>query len=230
MKYELVLFDSDGTLFDFEMASEAALKNSYHLFGIDGKWNSNTMTHYRKVNKQIWNEFEQKKITPAQLKPERFKRFLSEISEPDIDPEKFSDNYLKILSQGTFLIDHAEDIVKWCAERFKIGIITNGFTSVQKPRFSESILDEYFEHYIISEEIGFAKPYPEIFDYALNKFNHTVKESVIIIGDNLTSDIKGGNDFGIETCWLNEDGKETSEIVPTYEIKNLLDLKEILTN
>lgn len=230
MKYELVLFDSDGTLFDFEMASEVALKNSYHLFGIDEKWNSDTMTHYRKLNKQIWNEFEQKKITPTQLKPERFRRFLSEISEPDIDPKKFSDNYLKILSEGTYLIENAEEIVKWCSEKLKIGIITNGFTSVQKPRFSESILDQYFEHYIISEEIGFAKPFPEIFEYAFNKFDHTNKDTAIIIGDNLTSDIKGGNNFGIDTCWLNEEGQENSGIIPTYEIKNLLELKNILTN
>ena len=138
--------------------------------------------------------------------------------------------YLLSLSQSTDLIEGAEDLVKWCSGKFKLGIITNGLTSVQKPRFGKSILNKYFEHYIISEEIGFAKPNSEIFDYSFNKFDHVDKNSAIIIGDNLTSDIKGGNDYGIDTCWINQFGVSGNSIIPTYEIKDLSELKQILSS
>ena len=229
MKYKLVLFDADGTLFDFERASEEAIKSGLMNFNID-RWNSETMTIYRKVNKQIWDEFELKQISASNLKAERFKRFFIEISVENVDPKEFSDYYLFSLSQNTDLIEGAEDIVKWCYGKFELGIITNGLTSVQKPRLNSSILDEYFEHYIISEEIGFAKPHAEIFDYSFDKFEHTDKESAIIIGDNLTSDIKGGNNYGIDTCWINQTGANNNSIIPTYEISDLTQLKNILSS
>ena len=227
MKYELVLFDADGTLFDFDKASEEALKRAMQLFNID-KWNADTWTLYKKVNKQIWNEFELKQISAADLKLERFRRFFSALSVTDVEPKDFSDKYLLFLSQGTYLIDGALELVQWCYGKFRLGIITNGLTNVQKPRFNESVLNKYFEHYIISEEIGFAKPHPEIFDYSFEKFNHTDKKSAIIIGDNLTSDIKGGIDYGIDTCWFNALGANSDSIIPTYEINKLENLKDIL--
>ena len=227
MKYELVLFDADGTLFDFDKASEEALKRAMQLFNID-KWNADTWALYKKVNKQIWNEFELKQISAADLKLERFRRFFSALSVTDVEPKDFSDKYLLFLSQGTYLIDGALELVQWCYGKFRLGIITNGLTNVQKPRFNESVLNKYFEHYIISEEIGFAKPHPEIFDYSFEKFNHTDKKSAIIIGDNLTSDIKGGIDYGIDTCWFNALGANSDSIIPTYEINKLENLKDIL--
>lgn len=227
MKYELVLFDADGTLFDFDKASEEALKKALQLFNID-KWNAEIWTLYKKINKQIWDEFEQKQISAADLKQERFRRFFSAVSITGIDPKEFSDKYLLFLSQGTYLIDGAEDLVEWCYDKFKLGIITNGLTSVQKPRFNQSVLNKYFEHYIISEEIGFAKPHREIFDYSFEKLRHTDKNSAIIIGDNLTSDIKGGIDYGIDTCWFNTSGASKDSIIPTCEINNLAELKKIL--
>jgi len=229
MKYKLVLFDADGTLFDFEKASEEALKKAFKKFEIDS-WNSETMTIYRKVNKQIWDEFELKQISASNLKAERFRRFFIAISVENADPKEFGDYYLLSLSQNTDLIEGAEDLVKWCYGKFNLGIITNGLTSVQKPRFNNSILNIYFEHYIISEDIGFAKPHTEIFDYSFNKFEHIDKNSAIIIGDNLTSDIKGGNDYGIDTCWINQFGASKNSIIPTYEIKDLVELKTILSS
>ncbi len=228
MKYELILFDADGTLFDFEKASEEALKRAFQSFNLDN-WNSEALVLYKKVNKQIWDEFELKQISAADLKAERFRRFFIELSVKNVDPKDFSDKYLLFLSEGGYLIEGAEELVKWCYGKFKLGIITNGLTLVQKPRFRDSILNKYFEHYIISEEIGFAKPHAEIFDHSFNKFDHTDKDSAIIIGDNLTSDIKGGNNYGIDTCWINQFGASKDSIIPTYEIKDLAELKKILS-
>ena len=119
--------------------------------------------------------------------------------------------------------------MKQCSKSYNLVIVTNGLASVQNPRFNNSELKKYFSHIVISEEIGFAKPKKEIFDYTFELLGSTTKESSLIIGDNLSSDIKGGSDYGIDTCWINPQKIENkTDIVPTYEITELNELKSIL--
>ena len=126
------------------------------------------------------------------------------------------------------MLENAEEIVKWCSQRFELAIVTNGLASVQNPRFMNSDLRKYFKHIIISEEIGFAKPKRKFFDFTFEKFGNPKRETVIIIGDNLSSDVKGGLDFGIDACWFNPTKAENNGIIPTFEISNLNELKKIL--
>jgi len=227
MKYKTILFDADGTLYDFDKAAVEALKSSFNKYNLN--WTENIFSIYEDVNKKIWNDFEKGLITTKEIKTERFKRFFDLIDVYNIDSIKFSKDYLEFLSQNNYLLEGAEDIVKWSSEKFELAIVTNGLASVQNPRFKSSELRKHFKHIIISEEIGFAKPKKEIFDYTFNLLNNPRKESVIIIGDNLTSDIKGGEDYGIDTCWFNPTGaNNNSDLVPTYEISNLNELKKIL--
>ena len=227
MKYKIILFDADGTLYDFDKAAVEALKSSFDKYDIE--WTAKRFEIYEEVNKKIWNDFEKGLITTKEIKTERFKRFFDAIKVDNIYSLQFSKDYLNFLSQNNYLLDGAADIVKWSNEKFELAIVTNGLASVQNPRFKNSELRRYFKHIIISEEIGFAKPKKEIFDYSFKLFNNPNKESVIIIGDNLTSDIKGGLDYGIDTCWFNPTKKKNnSNIVPTYEISNLNELKKIL--
>ncbi len=227
MKYTTILFDADGTLYDFDKAAVEALKSSFNKYNIE--WTEKRFQIYEEVNKKIWDDFEKGLISTKEIKTERFKRFFNLIRVENIDSIQFSIDYLEFLSQNNYLLEGAADIVKWSSEKFKLAIVTNGLASVQNPRFKNSELRECFKHIIISEEIGFAKPKREIFDYTFALFNNPNKDSVIIIGDNLTSDIKGGADYGIDTCWFNPlKNKNNSEIVPTYEISNLNELKKIL--
>lgn len=227
MKYKTILFDADGTLYDFDKAAVEALKSCFNKYNLE--WTINTFLIYEDVNKKIWNDFEKGLITTKEIKRERFKRFFDIIEISNIDSLKFSNDYLEFLSQNNYLLEGAKDIVKWSSEKFELAIVTNGLASVQNPRFKNSELRKYFKHIIISEEIGFAKPKKEIFDYSFDLLNNPSKESVIIIGDNLTSDIKGGEDYGIDTCWFNPSQTiRNSEISPTYEISDLNELKNIL--
>lgn len=227
MKYKTILFDADGTLFDFDKAAVEALKSSFKKFNLE--WTTNTFLIYENVNKKIWNDFEKGLITTKEIKTERFKRFFDIIEVSNIDSIQFSKDYLEFLSQNNYLLDGAKDIIKWSSERFALAIVTNGLASVQNPRFKSSELRKYFKHIIISEEIGFAKPKKEIFDHTFDLLNNPSKESVIIIGDNLTSDIKGGEDYGIDTCWFNPANTVSNTgINPTYEISNLNEFKKIL--
>jgi 2-haloacid dehalogenase len=227
MGYKVILFDADGTLYDFDKAAVEALKSNFNKYNIT--WKNNTFEIYEEVNKKIWDDFENGLITVIEIKTIRFKRFFDTIGVENIDSIEFSKDYLNFLSQNNYLLPQAEEIIKWSSKKFKLAIITNGLASVQNPRFKISELRKYFEHIIISEEIGFAKPKKEIFDFAFSKFNNPSKDSVIIIGDNLSSDIKGGIDYKIDTCWFNPGkNKNSNGIIPTYEISNLNELKKIL--
>ena len=228
MKYKIILFDADGTLYDFDKSAVQALKSNFEKNNLE--WTAERFEIYERVNKKIWDEFEKGLISTTQIKTERFKRFFDAIGVDGIDSIQFSKDYLEFLSQNNYLLPQAKEIVEWANEKFDLVIVTNGLASVQNPRFKNSELRKYFKHIVISEEIGAAKPHQEIFDFAFNLLKNPNKNEVIIIGDNLSSDIKGGINYGIDTCWINPKGKEnSSNIQPTYEIKELMELKNVLT-
>jgi len=225
MKYKLVLFDADGTLFDFDTAEREAFEETFKEFGV---FEDQERLHkvYEIINMAIWRDFEQKKITSKELRIERFRRFFVK-ENIQIDPVIFSPFYLKRLSEGTHLLPGAQEIINFLFEKCELALATNGLADVQNPRFAGSELVEYFKHIFISEEIGHPKPDKEFFQYVFQELPY--KESSIIIGDSLTSDIKGGNDFGIDTCWFNPNKcTNKSRIIPTYEINDLGDLRSIL--
>ncbi len=228
MNYNLLIFDADGTLFDFDKTEKLALKNTFLKNNL-GRFTSDKIFIYQKVNKQIWKEFEDGQISAEKLKVERFKRFLHEIGKPNISPSQVSDGFLFYLSQNSDLLPGAENLLTELSMKFRLVLMTNGLTKVQKPRFANSSIAKYFELLIISEEIGLAKPNHEIFDYTFQKLNFTDKSKTLIIGDNLSSDIQGGINFGIDSCWFNSKKKENnSTILPTYQISKLYQLKKIL--
>ena len=225
MKYKLVLFDADGTLFDFDTAEKEAFEKTFKQFGINENLE---LLHkeYEIINLAIWRDFEQKKITSEKLRVERFQRFFAK-ENLDLDPSIISPIYLKYLSEGTHLLQGAKEIISFLFGNCELALATNGLADVQNPRFADSDLAKYFQHIFISDEIGHPKPDPEFFEHIFSKLPHN--ESAIIIGDNLISDIMGGNDFGIDTCWFNPN-KRTNEsgVIPTFEISDLKELRSIL--
>ena len=225
MKYKLVLFDADGTLFDFDTAEKQAFEKTFKQFGITENLKQ-LHKEYEIINMAIWRDFEQKKITSKELRIERFQRFFAK-ENLQLDPEVISPIYLKYLSEGTHLLSGAKEIVSFLFGKCELALATNGLADVQNPRFADSDLAKYFKHIFISEEIGHPKPNSEYFQHIFRKLPH--KESAIIIGDNLISDIKGGNDFGIDTCWFNQNKRyNKSGIIPTFEINDLAELKRII--
>jgi len=181
---------------------------------------------YKEINSGIWQDFEKHLISAKDLRVERFRRFVEQ-ENLNINPVEMSEKYLLFLSEGTYLIEGATKVVS--AIKQPKALITNGLTEVQYPRIQNSPLAPYFNHIFISEEIGFPKPEPEIFEFAFKQVEYNNKSSAIIIGDNLSSDIKGGNNFGIDTCWFNIHNLENkTNIIPDYEISNLNEVLEIV--
>lgn len=227
MKYDVLIFDADETLFDFDKSERYALLHAMKEFGV----NYNESYHlpiYIKINSAIWKEFELGKITQDALKTERFRRFLSKIGEP-IDADELSSSYLKHLADASFLINGSFELIEALKPFYRMIIITNGLMIVQKKRIKTSILAPFFEDVIISEEINRSKPDAGIFDYALHTMQYTDKQKVLMIGDSLTSDMKGGNNAGIDTCWYNPNHKaNTSGVTLTYEVSSYDELKQLL--
>lgn len=227
MKYEVIIFDADETLFDFRKSEREALKNTMVQFDIDYDENYHLKV-YKDINTVIWKEFEDGLIIQKDLNIERFKRLLNKL-DVKFDETEFAKAYVNHLSCASFLYDDSIDLIESLHKNYKIIIITNGLKDVQDNRIRKSIIGKYFEDVVVSEEVEISKPDPKIFEHALNNIKHTDKSKVLMVGDSLTSDIQGGINFGIDTCWFNSNNiiKKTA-IEPTYEISNLMALKNIL--
>ncbi len=229
MKYEVILFDADETLYDFKKSEREAFKNTMLEFNIEYD-EENHLKTYQDINTTLWKEFEQGLITQEKLKIERFKR-LSDMLKINFDENNFAILYMKHLSNASFLYDNSIDLLDELNQHYRLGIVTNGLTLVQDKRIRQSTIAKYFDAIVISEEILISKPNPGIFEYTLKNLDFFDKSKVLMVGDSLNSDIQGGINFGIDTCWYNPNKiKNETSIKPTYEISNLNELKSLLLN
>lgn len=226
MKYEVIIFDADNTLFDFNKSEKVAFTNlitEYKLTDHD-----NLYEIYHQINSQIWNEFEQGLISQEKLKTERFNRLAKQL-KINLDADKMAKSYTAYLANASFLYSESVQIIKDLSLKYRLLIITNGLKDIQENRISKSIISSYFEAIIISEVVKVAKPDYKIFEYALNSINYNNKSKILMVGDSLTSDIQGGINFGIDTCWYNpQNNHNSTKVKPTYIINNLLSLYKII--
>lgn len=226
LRYDVLLFDLDDTLFDFGMTEKNALHQLFIEFGLPNGV-KDYFAEYKEISKVLWEDLEKGRTTLAELKVERFKRlFLKEAL--DINAEVFGHKYIENLGKEVHMIEGVEEMVEKLSN-CRFALLTNGFTIAQHARISGSSLKELFEVIVTSEEAGYQKPQPEIFEYTLEKLHLTDKSRVLMIGDSLTSDIQGGNNFGIDTCWFNPHlKKNVTTIQPTFEVQTWDQLVEIV--
>lgn len=229
MNYKVLIFDADETLFDFKKAEKEAFKETILEFGINYDESYHFET-YKVINSAIWKELEQGLITQSKLKIERFKR-LSDKLKISFDEVEFANAYMKHLANGSFLFEDSTDLIKSIKDKYTLVIVTNGLTAVQEKRIKQSSIAKYFNNIVISENIGISKPNPGIFEYTLKDMKNIKKSEVLMIGDSLSSDIQGGTNFEIDTCWYNPNKIENkTDLKPTYEVSSLKELKNLLLN
>jgi YjjG family noncanonical pyrimidine nucleotidase len=224
LKYTWLLFDADDTLFDFPKAEANALKWTLEQAGLT--FQPEYFGLYSRFNQQVWGEFERGEVTSTELRIKRFRLFFDE-TRLNADPQTVSPLYLRNLALGTDLLPGAEEVIRTLQGLYHLGLVTNGLKDVQRPRLENSALHDCFEKVFISEEVGAAKPSREYFDAVFHGIGQPPKKSVLLIGDSLTSDMRGGVDYGIDTCWYNPKGK-TTELPVTYQISQLKGLLSIL--
>jgi len=224
--YDIILFDIDDTLFDFTKSEQEAFNKVFEKYNLFNNLKLYEKS-YQEISKVLWRDLENGIISLAELGSERFRRLFLE-HELEIDAVVFNQDYLGFLGEQTHLVQGAEKVISELSNK-RLAIITNGYTDVQTSRTNNSPLKDTFEHIIISESTGFQKPQTGIFDYAFDKLQITDKSNVLMVGDSLTSDIQGGINYGIDTCWFNPKHKENNtSLKPTYEINKLESLLEII--
>ena len=226
MNYQWLFFDADGTLFDYDQAEASALEGAFRDFLLP--FDAQSSDVYRRINHQIWLDFENGQITAEVLRVRRFER-LFEALHIRVSPVEFSERYLQNLAWASDLMTGAEETVQALHGKYRLAIITNGLKEVQRSRLERSGLAGYFDVVAISDELGVAKPDPRFFAAVFEQIGNPEKESVLVIGDSLTSDIQGGIRVGLDTCWFNPSGKPPDPKFPaTYEIHALEQLLHLL--
>lgn len=225
-KYTNLLFDLDGTLFDFDAGETYAFHKVCDYFHIS--FSSEVLALYQSINLSYWKAYERGEITTTALSVARFRDFSAAVGA-DGDPALMSKLYQDHLGEDCTPIKDALYTCRILRERgYTLSIITNGRSNTQHSRLSKSELIFMISNLFISEEIGFQKPKPEYFDYVFSKLGINPSQA-LVIGDSLTSDISGGIQYGIDTCWFNP--KKTTNTLPqspTYEITNLSELLSTL--
>lgn len=228
--YKDVFFDLDHTLWDFERNSRETLEELFFEFGLNDILNiplTEFIEIYEHENKLLWMEHLKGDISREFLRYERFRKVLAKFDASD-QPliTGISDYYLEKSPRKTNLFPGAISVLEQLHEKYRLHIITNGFSMVQYTKIEESKLSKYFKNIITSEIAGANKPDKIIFEYALKKASATVPHS-IMIGDTMHADIIGAKSIGMDQVWFNPN-KLTEEVKPTYEIDHLEGLLEIL--
>jgi 2-haloacid dehalogenase len=226
LPYTWLLFDADGTLFDYECAERAALRQALEQIGFP--YEPAHLTAYQRINQELWRALERAELKPEVLKVRRFERLFETLGIGH-SADEFSTRYLDCLSACSELIDGAAEVLLSLRKKYQLAIVTNGLTAVQRSRVARSAIRDQIAELIISEEIGCAKPAREYFETTFARLGQPSKRDVLLIGDNWASDIQGAVRFGIDACWFNPQrlprptGMEiTREIASLYELKNWL--------
>ena len=226
IRYPWLLLDADGTLFDYERAEAAALALAFADSGLP--YGLRSLEVYNELNQEMWLAFERGEISAEVLRVERFRRLFGVLGI-ECDVEQFSKRYLARLGERADLTGGAEELLRGLYGQVGMVLITNGLQNVQRSRLAHSTISSYLTGVVISEEVGAAKPDPRIFDAAFEQMGRPARQEVLIVGDSLTSDIQGGNQYGVDTCWYNPRYlPHSAEIEAVYEIRTLSELRGII--
>ena len=223
---EFLLLDLDDTILDFHMQEHFAIRKTLSAVGVEPT--DDVCDLYSKINLRHWKMLETGEMTREKLAWHRFLE-LFEALEVEADPHKTAQLYWENLATGHYFLPGAEEAVKALAKKYKLYMVTNGTASVQHSRIASAGLAPYFAGIFISQEIGADKPAKAYFESCFAQIPSFAQEKAMIIGDSLSSDIRGGKNAGIATCWINPKGKiAPAENKPEYEIKSITELEALL--
>lgn len=219
-RYPVVLFDLDHTLFDFEASKRVAFAEVLSAEGIaDG---DGLIGEFTAVERPLWRQLEAGELTLRTLNDARFAA-LVEHAGLDADPARMARNYLFWLGCSGGLLPGARELLDALHGTCTLGLVSNGYSEVQRARLPHFDLDRYFDTVVVSSEIEVAKPDPRFFDHALDALGRPEARDVLVVGDSLTSDIRGAAAAGLPTCWYNPLGLAVPETPPIDHVVATLD-------
>ncbi len=228
MPYTTFLLDLDHTLLDSVTSELAAFDYTLRRCGVE-----EPMVYfdtYKRINLSLWAAVERGEILPGDVKVERFELFRKEISL-DADSESMAADFVLGFASNGELYPGALEVLKELAATSTLAMITNGLSEVQRPRIERLGIGGFFDAIVVSAEVGVTKPGAAIFDIAFERLGNPPQESAVMVGDSLSSDIKGGSNYGIATCWYNPHQKTAAaDAVITHEIASLDELLGLRAN
>ena len=223
-----VLWDLDGTLLDFKASESAAIRKCFGLFGF-GACSKEMIARYSAINVRHWEMLERGERKREEILRGRFEEFLSSCGLDSTRAEEFNLAYEEALTDTVEFLPGAMETVEALRGKVVQCIVTNGNKLVQYPKLRRSGLDRVMEHVFISEELGAEKPTKAFFDRVFDALGSIAPEECLIVGDSLTSDMRGGVNAGVRTCWYNPIGAENrTEVVPDHEITRLGQVVELI--
>lgn len=224
--YDVLFLDLDDTILDFHKAERIALSKTIREFGLEPT--EEVLSRYHVINKAHWELLERGELTRAEVLVNRFKALFDETGVM-VDAAAVARTYERNLSVGHYFLPGAEEAVVSLSKKYRLFLASNGTASVQKGRMTSANLYPYFEQVFVSQEVGFNKPSKDYFDVCFARIPAFDKSRAMMVGDSLTSDIRGANNAGIAACWVNPNGNSAPpDIHIDYEIKALSELEGLL--
>lgn len=221
--YDWILFDADDTLFDFDIYAGLVRMFSKD-YSID--FTPEDYQTFQTLNKSLWVAYQNGDINAQELQNQRFDQWAKHLNT---SAQTLNTAFLDSMAEICTPLEGAIELLQTLQGKTKLGIITNGFTQMQEVRLERTGLKDHFEVLVISEEVGYAKPHPLIFDHAFELMGNPARDRVLMVGDNPDSDIRGGINAGVDTCWINSGDKVLpSDLHPHYVVSSLRELHDIL--
>ena len=226
LRRPVVLLDMDNTVLDFDIAERTAISGAFAELGIP--CNEAVLRRYSEINIHYWELMERGIIDRHEVLVGRFRELFTEMGV-ECDAEAVQENYEDRLCRGHWFMPGAEDMLEKLHKSCRLFICSNGNIRVQNGRIESAGITPYFEKMFVSESMGCGKPTKEFFGLCFSQIEGFERDNCIIIGDSLTSDIQGGINAGIKTCWYNPKGKPINEhIKPDYMISSLDDAASLI--
>ncbi len=224
--FTTILIDLDDTLLDFGAAERVAIAKTFRDVGLEPT--DALLNRYSALNRLQWECFERGEITRDTVLVRRFALLYEELGIA-LDPAASEDIYRGYLSVGHYFIDGAPELLEYLYPKYDLYLASNGVAATQYSRLKSAGISHYFKEIFISEVTGHHKPEREYFDYCFSHIPGFRPETALMIGDSLTSDIQGGKNAGIRTCWFNPTHQPARpELLPDYEVNRLKELRRIL--
>ncbi len=226
--YTCLLLDVDNTLLDFDAAERQALTDT--LMHYELPHDEAALDVYHRVNRQLWDRLAKGELTKNKLFSIRFGQYLKAMELPDNGKgREMNEYYEDQLANHADLIPGALTALHELAEVATLAIVSNGGYKVQKSRIDASGLERFMDGIYISEKVGATKPNPKIYEAALRDLGITNRSRVLVVGDDLLADIRGGKNAGLDTCWVNFSGAENQTgIEPKYTVDSYESLYQIV--
>ncbi|MFA6947434.1 MAG: YjjG family noncanonical pyrimidine nucleotidase [Eubacteriales bacterium] len=231
--YSYLLFDADGTLFDFKKSEASAFSRTFRLYGMSSP-SDEVYARYHSINQSLWDALDRGEVTKDYLTIERFRRLFTEF-DIGAPAESFNRDYLRLLGEGDFLLDGAHGFIhalRAARPDAYMAIITNGVAATQLSRFRRSSIRDCFDSIFISEEIGATKPDVRYFNGVLAGipgYCEAYRRETVVIGDSPAADILGANNARLASVWYNPEHRENrTAAVPTYTASSYAEIERII--